>query len=208
MADLERYPYFIVDNSKTGNDRYTGYDVELLELVAAQSGFTYTIVEVKRNATFDNWENVLYQAVQRYDIVMSYWSKSQARLKTYPYLWVSHLTDSFEMVALQPAIPQRTLASTLFTFLHPFTYELWVVIILLLVVQGVTLYWTDRRFGKTDDGDFEDTHSHLAGQLKGIFLAMSVFCLVGAPNPDTLTGRIQLLFLGFTITVLLAVIIS
>ena len=74
VADLEWDPYFIVDNDKTGNDRYKGYDVELLKLVAAQLNFTYTIVEIKWNATIDNWENVLYQAAQRYDLVMSYWT--------------------------------------------------------------------------------------------------------------------------------------
>ena len=197
VADVEWVPYFIVNNSKTGNDRYTGYDVELLKLVAAQLNFTYTIVEIKLNATIDNWENVLYQAAQRYDLVMSYWTKSEARMKIYPYTWVEHLSDSYHMVGKHSTVVEVDLLETLYTFLKPFSYDLWLAIIGLLVVQGIILYYVET--------SIEQDKKKITLK-KAIFLTMFLFCGVGGPEPGSGTGRIQLLSLGFTITVILAVI--
>ena len=214
MADTEWYPYFIVDNTKEGNARYTGYDVNLLDNVAKQLQFTYTLVEIKMNKTIDNWENVLYQAVQRYDLVMSYWTKSLTRMNLYPYVWIEHLSDAFEMVALHPQVPEKRLVDTLFNWAYPFSAELWALLVALLVVQGLIMYHLETECGNTERRPFDyiDKHGNLqtgiAGQTKGIYLFVSMFTGVGGPNPDNIASRLQVLAMGFTCTILLAVIMS
>lgn len=69
VGDLALAPYLFVDDTQSGNARYTGYDVDLLQSVADELGFTYTIYEITKpeNATYDD---VLYTAAQRYDVIM------------------------------------------------------------------------------------------------------------------------------------------
>ena len=76
VSDLDYPPYLIIDETKKGNARYSGLDVDIIAAASEILGFSYTIANrpIGANETYSAW---LFAAAEESDLVMNYWEKSE-----------------------------------------------------------------------------------------------------------------------------------
>lgn len=65
-------PYGIRDASKSGNDQWSGLDIDILKALSSELGFTYTIVNYDKETT-ETWTQLLVRMTEDTDLVLSYW---------------------------------------------------------------------------------------------------------------------------------------
>ncbi|GAB6021308.1 hypothetical protein CHUAL_003923 [Chamberlinius hualienensis] len=142
-------PYVMLrtsDQNLTGNHRYTGFCVELLERLAVHLGFTYTLYEAsdgtygRFNEETKTWSGIIGE-VQNHnadlavgDITIS--SQRQEYIEfstTFMHLGIGLLYQK----------PQRTSSDFLY-FLWPFSTFVWVLTGLMLIVVSATFYVVGR----------------------------------------------------------------
>ena len=75
-------PYGIYDPTKSGNDAFSGFDIDLLKLVAAKLQFNYTLSLVSRLPN-ETWTDFIDRDVLNSDLILSYWLDTvERRMRT------------------------------------------------------------------------------------------------------------------------------
>ena len=101
-------PYFEVDESKSGNERYSGLDMDLLDALAEVPGFTYTLklpAPPKGNTTWTEW---VMKEIEMCDVIMGYWAINQERHDSLLYIH-GHLDTAEYLVTKAPMYRNKRL---------------------------------------------------------------------------------------------------
>ena len=169
LGEVQWAPYAIFNASAPKG--WSGFDIDLINLVAARLNFTYDIVNLERGPTtcpsescflgddvppLESWDDVLRRGSIETDLILSWWTDSSAR-REFLGMLTGHIDDSAIMVVrteldtwtwniLGPefwtAVSEKSLA-----FLRPFTYSLWLTIIAMICIGGFADYLLEREEG-------------------------------------------------------------
>ena len=140
--------------------------------------------------------------MKKYDIVMSYWNKSEKRMSAYPYSWIDNMANSYQLFGPKPTKKSPRLEDVMFTFLKPFSAGLWALVVAALIATGVCLWAIERNSPRATD--YEHSKNWLEATMTSMYLTSSLFVGIGGPSPTTIGGRLQLLALGFSCVIMLA----
>ena len=144
IADLQWTPYAIFNES--GDGKWTGLDFTLLEEVAAMLNFTYELTEITdtpRKLGFNKtWTDILIDTVERNDLVMSYWIQTAER-RAQTLMLNGHVDTSYYLMVGPPVKTERSFGQKLFSFADPFTPQLWLLIVAMILVSGSCSYVID-----------------------------------------------------------------
>ncbi|XP_066961996.1 glutamate receptor ionotropic, kainate 2-like isoform X1 [Macrobrachium rosenbergii] len=142
-------PYVMLAESPlklTGNDRYEGFCIDLLTEVAAKLKFNFVLMPVEGNAygsynkTTGNWSGMIKELLEgRADLAMTDLTISHERQQavdfTMPFM---NLGISILYVKPKKAPP------SLFSFLSPLSYEVWIYMITAYVGVSLLMYFLSR----------------------------------------------------------------
>ncbi|XP_077981297.1 glutamate receptor 2-like isoform X2 [Glandiceps talaboti] len=147
ITTIQEPPFLkLVDEEVTGNNEYEGYIADLVSLLAYKLDFDYelSLVPDGRYGSDDgegNWTGMIGQLVKReVDMAAAPLTISYRREQ------VVDFTKPFMNAGLQALLKKPTSGKdgNLFTFLFPFTVEVWICIIVAFVVVGVVLFLLSR----------------------------------------------------------------
>ncbi|XP_068239083.1 glutamate receptor ionotropic, kainate 2-like isoform X2 [Palaemon carinicauda] len=142
-------PYVMLAESAeklTGNDRYEGFCIDLLTEVAAKLKFNFVLIPVEGNGyggfnkTTGNWSGMIKELLEgRADLAMTDLTISHERQQavdfTMPFM---NLGISILYVKPKKAPP------SLFSFLSPLSYEVWIYMITAYVGVSLLMYFLSR----------------------------------------------------------------
>ncbi|XP_076823966.1 glutamate receptor ionotropic, delta-1-like [Clavelina lepadiformis] len=156
IATLEEAPFVMIDRMRDGNARYTGFAVELLKKISQNLGFKFELYEVgdgKYGARLPNgsWNGLIGDLVKRKaDMAVAALTITTDRRKAVDF------TERVMDYAVGIATKRLQTTSTLFSFLEPFHYKVWLCIFSSLMFVVVFIYFLHqinphRRYGDEEN---------------------------------------------------------
>ena len=134
------FPPYTQFNKQTGE--WSGLCIDLLNQLAMETGFTYNITDYAKQAN-ESWDQVFLRAIQKFDLVGSYWSTKFERSAVADFLPL--FVDSQYVLVVRK--PQQVVREyRLDNFLSPFTYTAWGVLIATVFVTGIMTWIYDYGF--------------------------------------------------------------
>lgn len=162
VGEVQWAPYGIRNESAPKG--WSGFDIDLIDMVAERLNFTYDIVALERGPSLqcnpeacfvgedeppqESWDDVLMRGVQQTDLILSWWTQKPSRRDELGML-LGHVDDSPTML-VRTYLVQDFWADVVergFAFLDPFTYELWITIVALILFGGFSDYLLEREEG-------------------------------------------------------------
>ena len=198
IASLSGYPtYSDFDNGTFLNNTY---DASLLFQLQLQLGLHHEAVQLVQRPPGWTWEEFVPTVFDDYDMILTYWSRNQARQEIYSI--PAHTTNNRVIVISRyfeeedGGVP--TLEIMVDFFWSPFTNQLWQIFFGLFFLNSLGLYIIEY-----DHQDFQGRG--MLGSL-GLALYFSFSLLTGAcqHNPNTTAGRILFAAWGVCIVLSLA----
>lgn len=189
------------DSSKTGNDAWSGLDVDLIKDLARKLRFTYTFTAVAPPTGSETWDNVAINGANHVDLMANSWVQNTHRRSKLNQLMGFRDADEL-LVALVPQLVEPTQQERMLTFLAPFTTRLWLLILAICIISGCVLYAVEYNSKRSED--YAETSNHVQGTLVSIYLAFALFTGIGGHAPATRGGRVLSIILGFVFVVILA----
>jgi hypothetical protein len=126
---------------------WRGFDIDLLDAVAALLGFTF---EVRQEALQpgEDYSSMLMRTLGHGDLWLSWWSRSVERMNRTVML-NGHIDTSPNLVIPPPSIHSSSsnFGRSFTTFFNPFSPALWVCIVALLIVSGCVDYLLEAKKG-------------------------------------------------------------
>eukprot|EP01062_Namystynia_karyoxenos_P000419 TRINITY_DN10139_c0_g2_i2.p1 TRINITY_DN10139_c0_g2~~TRINITY_DN10139_c0_g2_i2.p1 ORF type:complete len:1098 (+),score=269.19 TRINITY_DN10139_c0_g2_i2:103-3396(+) len=197
VLTYEDPPYLILNHSRKDCDDlnptpevgcYSGALWELL--LDFKHRFHFTFDTKLQHGHLQDAVDLLGEAHSPYDVLLANIAITEARQK------IVDLTQPlFETEIVMLARRPSESASGLFFFLEPFTVEMWLCVIGLIVVNAVVFYWLER--GVNDGID-----TGLRGSEDSLYFSFTAFLFTADIAPATRGGR--LLTAGFYFTALIA----
>lgn len=139
VAELEWAPYGFYEDGQ-----WKGFDIDLLEKVAAELNFDYTIQRYDKDAS-ETWTEFAMRATAGSDLLVSYWLHSPERRMMMNQLVGVVNADLVLLVHKPIIVKQSTLERTL-TFTAPFTPALWGLLVAALVVSGLVMTFLEHDY--------------------------------------------------------------
>jgi len=188
VLELHWPPFAIRPNATKPN--WTGYDIDLLHKVQEHLGFTFQVVDTQDRFPDETWEVYLERWMNHGDIMLSFWARSPERMRH----WIQ-LNGHVDMATVLIARTYRGDAgadvltwSAIFKCFHPFSWELWTCLLLMVVFSGFIDYVLE---GWSDGGRIGTSlYEYAAGSLWG-----------GFEYPRSRSSAIYQIFVGFILLV-------
>ena len=184
---------------------WSGFDIDLANMVAEQLGFTYEVVSLEKQSfcstatcfvgdeddAVETWDDVLTRGVNETDLILSWWSQKAARREWLGML-TGHVDDSAMMVARTTLVGDfwSTAQAKASSFLQPFTYELWAAVVAMVVIGALSDYGLERGHGGSIASSLYESS---AGVMFG-----------GFQSPRTRISAVYQILLSFCILVVIA----
>lgn len=161
IVTVEQAPFIIYDETKTGNDRWSGYLIDMWNelVVRIDQNFTYTLYNSPdgRFGGISNgqWNGMIKEILDgNADLALADFTMTSQRyaarrgqltvLLMCLSAAVTSWTASFENIGLALMVPADQLSSNFWKFLSPFSATLWISLIAVSVGVSVLLWITDR----------------------------------------------------------------
>jgi uncharacterized membrane protein YgcG len=159
-------PFAIADPEASHGWR--GLDADLLAKLSASLGFTYEIVHFTKNASEGDasWTDALFRVAAQSDLVMSYWTRTQARMDHVVQI-AGHI-DMSSVLAARLDIVEVTLTDRIVSFLRPYTYSLWGLLVAMTLTAGIVDYLLEFRHEGTSTLG-ASLYEYVGGMLWGGF---------------------------------------
>ena len=103
--------------------------------MAALLDFTYTIVPMEKGKN-ETWTESILRTVDKADFILCYWFLSAERRARMTQM-LGHVQADYMLVIKTPEVLPTEFADRMDTFLKPFTYRLWGLICLMILVAGL-----------------------------------------------------------------------
>ena len=133
---------------------YIGFDVDLIIRLSQILGFTFEIFHINGpNMTADEtWSDVLLREVPKHDLILSYWTHTIERRELFEFL-LGHIDYSTYLIARKSVRMHVPFSGRITTFLDPFTINLWIAVLALIIVSGIVSYFIER----SDNGQLSES---------------------------------------------------
>ena len=165
VHELSWYPFAFKD--KDAPSGWNGFDIDLLDEVAALLGFTYEVHEASQLPSETRWTETLIRTVNDVDLWASWWQRDEERMN-HTVMLNGHIDASPTLVRppLQASGTGGSLIKSFTTFILPFSYDLWGCIILMVLLSGLVDWVIERKNGGTIKGSL---YEYCSGVLWGGF---------------------------------------
>lgn len=208
VLEMEWAPFAV--KSASAPLGWSGLDMDLLSSVSQKLNFTFDIIEEKGRSN-ETWSDTLIRTMQHGDLWASWWAANTQRIQ-YTSLLTPHIDTSPVLVVAPTEIGSNGdgYSQALVTFFLPFTWELWMALIAMVVASGVVDYILERSQGGTLGasiyeymggvmwGGFADPRTRVSAvyQVIGSFLIMIVVAAYTAnlASAMTLSGLSKVAF--------------
>jgi len=199
VANIQWEPFGIYDSTKTGNDAWTGYDVDMLNLVAKQLNFTYTISKKEKPST-DTWDDHIINVVNQSDLHLGFWMGTPTR-RSAAWLGLGHVDSSYRVLTNKPVVIETSLLDEILTVFQPFTPGLWAMLVGMLLLAALVQMVLESP-GDTND-DYARSRNHFDMYVTTFWLFSTQITNTNAGSPVTGPGRFFIAFMGFVFVVML-----
>lgn len=144
---------------------WSGFDIELLQMLAGTLGFTYEIQDMGAPEGNESYTDLLFRRASNTDLIMSYWVHTVDRMATVAPL-LGHVDYSGVLTSHPRPADSVKFRERFSTFFHPFEPSLWAALIAMVMVAGFTDWMLERNAG----GSLADSlYEAWAGALWGGF---------------------------------------
>lgn len=164
----------------TVDHRWSGLDVDLLKLVAQTLNFTYTLGPPIRQPVNQTWAAYATELPSQGDLLLSWWTQLASRQDVVSLLY-GHVDVDWVLLVPKPKLVEPSFLETTFTFMEPFTTDLWLLIIGVTIVSSAMLYIVEE-YNSTPHEDYAEAEGRwLDGMVISVYL---VRCRVNAVSAE------------------------
>uniref|UniRef100_A0A7S3QNZ4 Ionotropic glutamate receptor C-terminal domain-containing protein n=1 Tax=Dunaliella tertiolecta TaxID=3047 RepID=A0A7S3QNZ4_DUNTE len=209
------YPPFSIYNEETG--QWSGFDIELFAEVARRGNFEYEIVKIGNPPEGETYDYILYGVGREMDMMCSWWGETAARKRRSFDFTIPTIDTSFILATPAPRPTQVPFKEQFWTFLKPFSRDLWLVLLFGVLFSSIFLYIVDPKTaavyqeGSEEAGREEGTGvlaalRSSANAVSNLFYQGWVLCTVQDPykNANSPWSKLYLMSWTGVIIVLLA----
>lgn len=136
------WPPFAVPDA-TAPHGWRGFNIDLMERAAFLLGCTFEIHEMTKATSELTWTDALFRATPESDLVLSYWARRVERLNSITML-SGHIDMSATLVA-RLEDREMSLADAMLSPFRPFSPNLWIGLLAVVVCAGVVDYMLEVR---------------------------------------------------------------
>eukprot|EP00931_Biecheleriopsis_adriatica_P087282 TRINITY_DN6177_c0_g1_i2.p1 TRINITY_DN6177_c0_g1~~TRINITY_DN6177_c0_g1_i2.p1 ORF type:complete len:555 (-),score=100.49 TRINITY_DN6177_c0_g1_i2:330-1856(-) len=147
-------PFGIPDANATHG--WSGFDIDLLDLVAKRLNFSFEIHEMEFAPEDDgSWTSLLFRSLKTADLALSYWIKSPERMN-HVMMSGGHVDTSTVLIGRLDYKENGSVLENLTRFLDPFALELWLALFCLVIISGFVDFVTENsHVGRAMDSHVE-----------------------------------------------------
>lgn len=153
LRECDWAPFATPDD--TSPHGWSGLCPDLIVPISEMLGFTYEIGDMGYPLEGEDWTGLLQRQVNEADLFMSFWVPTVERYNSAGMLY-GYVDTAVVLVARNAPPPERGVSFT--SFLDPFTWQLWCVLILIIFFSGVVDWAVERR---------TDEDASLSGSIYG-----------------------------------------
>lgn len=124
---------------------WVGLDIDMLNIAANRLNFTYTLVELVLEKN-ESWDAMVQRMAPKADLVLSYWGRTPEYLRTLRVL-TPHVDYSSVLVVRSDALPAMTWVEQMLRFAAPFSWQVWLAFIAMIVISGIMDYFLEMSHG-------------------------------------------------------------
>jgi hypothetical protein len=166
---------------------WQGYDISVFKELASRAGFTYSFSVYAQGAN-ETWDDVLDRSLESTDVAVTYYSDTAYRRKYRGYVFThGHVNEGWMLTTRSHVTKPR---SVYWSFLEPFSLDLWFAVLALGVFSAVFL-WVTEDIHETTITDF-------------FYRAFSSFTGFETIESETYAGRIYNFSFGFCVLIIIA----
>ncbi|KAF5843580.1 hypothetical protein DUNSADRAFT_12842 [Dunaliella salina] len=148
------YPPFSIYNEET--EAWSGFDIELFAEVARRGNFEYDIVKMDNPPEGETYDYILYGVGREMDMMCSWWGETAARKRRNIDFTIPTVDTSFILATPAPKPTQVPFKKQFWTFLEPFSRDLWLVLLFGIVFTALFLYVVDPNVAAVYQDSFEE----------------------------------------------------
>jgi len=191
VLELWWSPFAVQDD--TAPRGWTGYNIELMDEIAALLGCTYEIIDIAYPAEGETWTQHAINTARLGDLTMSFWYKTAERIKDLAFI-DGHIDVSPGLVARRELVDEEDPWSwnSMTSFMLPFKWELWGCLLLMVLGSGVADWLIERK--RSEDARIgASLYEYAAGFLWG-----------GFEYPLTTASKIFQIIMGFALLIVVS----
>jgi hypothetical protein len=169
---------------------WTGIDKSIMDAIAHNAGFNYTIQFYRPPLANETWTDVGMLGMRDCDVFLGDWKQTTSRLQQGLVFTDQVGSDNTVIVASNrlgnppSSDAQDEFWNTGLVIFQPFDTSLWLVVFACVLVSALALYVVE-----WDGPDFEAAETWLGGLCISLYLSFTLITGVGAHNPLTFVGR-------------------
>lgn len=183
-------PY--ADRDPTAKHGWVGYDIDLLERIAKHLEFTFEIHDGGELQPGESYTDLLVRTMDTADLWLSWWLRDRERMNATAMLF-GHVDASPVLVAPPPirVNEEQILLESLWTFMMPFSWDLWLCLATMVVLSGCVDWLLERGsggrltssiyeyFGGVLWGGFQDPNTRLSAMYQ-VCVSLTILIVVSA----------------------------
>ncbi|KAF5843582.1 hypothetical protein DUNSADRAFT_12843 [Dunaliella salina] len=211
------YPPFSVQDEETGE--WSGFDIELFAKVARRGQFEYEIIRMEDPPAGLTYDYILFGKGREMDLMCSWWGETAARKRRGMDFSIPTMDTSFILTTPMPKKAEVPFKDQFWTFLSPFSRDLWLVLLFGLVFTAIFLYIADPKIVDEYEHHFlpeeerptepSTVYGHCMHAFNGIselFYQGWVLCTIGDnfKIPSNWASRLYLMSWSGVVVVLIA----
>ena len=179
----------------------TGFQVDLMALVAEKAGFDYTINTILPSAFSSmTWSEYLEESLTRYDANIDWWMETTSRMENNMKLLYGIFDLSLGASQFFTVGAPDFWSETFISFAAPFTPQLWAFFCLTTVLTAIAYLFLERRKNQTDIRPGAPLYEKV-----GNIVYLGFVQATGGGGYDPSTGSGKLVLLSYSFLILLVV---
>ena len=190
VSELDWSPFAKKDDAGL----WSGIDIDILDSLSNMLNFTYEVRLMDERVSGESWTDLLKRDSGQADLTASYWTHSVERFD-YVIMLKGHLDLAgvlMARIASESASKEASWVQSFYAWLHPFSYDLWIALLIMVICSGVVDFLIERvRVPETTL--YSSMYEYTAGLLWG-----------GFEYPLTRTSAIFQVFLGLFILIIIS----
>jgi hypothetical protein len=203
------FPPFAYVNSQA--QTFEGHDISIIKEVARRGGFKLELVAGQRFANESQWEDTLARILNDSDLTATWWFTTKSRLDFGYHFSSKVITEGLVVAIPLVKIVEEDLLTKYFTFLQPFTFEVWILIFCTTVAACIfMLFLESMHLGKVTETkaskhSWKKSSARRKACTELLYSSCQATAQVGNFTPKTTGGRIFTVGYAFYVVVLISV---
>jgi len=127
----------------TTHERYKGMDITLMTDICEILNCTFRVRTFPYARPGESWTSILYRETAASDVLLNYWTPTASRRDVVNFIY-AHIQATRFLISLKPTYHILDWTEKCWTFLHPFSGALWVLVLIVTMLYSWGIWFVEK----------------------------------------------------------------